>query len=495
MPVFSLPSSFGIGDFGPGAKAFVDFLYRSGQKYWQLLPLSPTERKSGHSPYSSFSGMGINALFISPEMLAEENLLSAEKLKAYKLPFSKTIEYGKVEKIRKAICTDAYANYCKGSFTALDYDFKDYCRKQSYWLNDFALFVELKRHFRGLPWYKWPDEFRKRDKAALKEFESLHEEGIDRIKWLQFMGARQWKKLRHYANSKGIEVFGDLPFYVSYDSADVWADPEMFCLDKDGNMSGVAGVPPDYFSKTGQLWNMPTYNWEVLKETNYIWWLNRIRKNLELFDIIRLDHFRAFESYWQVPGGERTAENGKWLKGRGAHFFNIVKDQFGALPFIAEDLGDYMEDVYRFRNEIGLPGMKLLQFAWGPNMPVSVDAAHNYPLNCVVYTGTHDNNTTKGWFKTETSAADRLRLQNYTGIKVNAKNASLVLSRIAYASVAQTAILPIQDILGLDAQARINTPGASKDNWLWRLQQNALSPETEKHLYSWVQMYNRLQLF
>lgn len=495
MPFFSLPSAFGIGDFGPRAKAFVDFLNRSGQKYWQLLPLSPTEKKSGHSPYSSFSGMGINALFISPEMLVKENLLSVEKLKTYKLPFSKTIEYGKVEKIKKAMCMEAYTNYCKGSFATLTYEFKDYCRKQAYWLNDFALFVELKRHFRGQPWHKWPNEYKKRNKAALEAFEGLHEDGINRVKWLQFISARQWDQLRYYANSKGIKLFGDLPFYVSYDSADVWANPEMFCLGQDGNMIGIAGVPPDYFSKIGQLWNMPTYNWEVLKGTNYAWWLNRIRKNLELFDTIRLDHFRAFESYWQVPAGENTAENGKWLKGPGSHFFNVVKDQFGELPFVAEDLGDYMEDVYRFREEIGLPGMKLLQFAWGENMPVSVDAPHNYPLNCVVYTGTHDNNTTKGWFKTETSPADRTRLYNYTGIKLNAGNASLVLGRIAYASVAQTAILPIQDVLGLDTQTRINTPGSSTNNWLWRLPQDSISAETEKHLYRRVQMYNRLQLF
>jgi len=495
LPVFSLPSHYGIGDFGPGTESFIDLLARSGQKYWQLLPLSPTERQSGHSPYSSFSGMGVNVLFISPEYLVKEHLLSAEKLNTYRLPQTRHIDYKSVEKIKRAICIEAYGNFCKGNFTALNYEFKDFCRKTAYWLNDVALFVTLKRHFKSQPWYKWPEEYKKRNTDAIARFSNHHQDNLMRVKWLQFIISRQWKHIRHYANTKGIRIFGDLPFYVSYDSADVWANPEMFCLDDDGRMTGVAGVPPDYFSKTGQLWNMPTYNWGILRKDNYKWWMDRIRKNLELFDIVRLDHFRAFHTYWQVPANEVTAQNGQWIEGPGKDFFDKVRNEFGELPFVAEDLGENMDAVYSFREQLGLPGMKLLQFAWGNNMPVSVDAPHNYPPNCVVYTGTHDNNTTKGWFKNEMQPADKKRLAEYCGITPTKANIDNILTRIAYASVAETAILPLQDLLGYDKQARINTPGSSKNNWLWRLPQNTLSQKLEQKLLQHAAIYNRLLLF
>jgi 4-alpha-glucanotransferase len=289
----------------------------------------------------------------------------------------------------------------------------------------------------------------------------------------------------------GISMIGDLPFYISYDSADVWATKEIFSLSENGQISHVAGVPPDYFSKEGQLWGMPTFNWNVLKRNNYEWWVTRIKKNLELVDLLRIDHFRALAEYWEVPARELTAVNGQWKTGPGEHFFKVLKKKIGSLPFVAEDLGDNMEVVYRLREKIGLPGMKVLQFAFGENMAQAVDAPHNFNSNCIVYTGTHDNNTTVGWYKQEITPEDRKRLESYSNTKVNSENVHDVLSRIAFASVAKTVILPMQDILGLDEQARLNKPGTGQGNWVWQLKAEQLTDAIEQKLKNWTIFYNR----
>jgi malto-oligosyltrehalose synthase/4-alpha-glucanotransferase len=491
LPVFSLPAKFGIGDCGPAAYRFADFLFHSNQKYWQVLPLSPVDEKDAWSPYSSISGMAGNALFISPELLAEDGLLTTMEIERFESAGDR-VDYESVVKNKDELFSTAYRRFKARTSLTLQKDFEIFCETERRWLDNFALFVVIKNHFNGQAWSEWPNEYKNKENSALQQFEYEYSEDVEKTKWLQYIFARQWQKLKRYCNNLGVKLIGDLPFYVSYDSVAVWQHPELFCLDQDRNMTGISGVPPDYFSETGQLWNMPTYNWARMKADNYNWWINRLQKNLQQFDLLRIDHYRAFEAYWEVATDEETAQTGRWIKGPGMDFFNTVKGRLGTLPFIAEDLGNNMEDVYVLREKTGLPGMKVLQYAWGENIPMSVDIPHNYPLHCIVYTGTHDNNTTTGWYKDETKNEDRKRMKKYLGLEVTQKNVHKVLARLAYASVAQTAILPLQDVLGLDENERINTPGTGKDNWRWRLKEDLLSHKTEKQLREWAKLYNRL---
>lgn len=489
--VSSLPSYYGIGDLGPGAYSFADFLHRSGQSYWQLLPLNPIAASDSFSPYSSISSMAGNVLLISPDMLEKAGLLSTEDLRI-DTPFSTSLtEYKRVADIKNELLAKAYDRYQNGTFTSLQQEYKAFCDEEQYWLNDFALYVALKERFDSQPWYKWPDEYKFRDIESLNRFSLENASDIDRIKWLQFIFNLQWKTLKDYCNHMGVELLGDIPFYISYDSVDVWSNREIFSLDEAGNVTGVAGVPPDYFSEDGQLWGMPTFNWEKIKDTDYDWWIKRLKRNLILFDLIRLDHFRAFAEYWEVPSGETTAKNGKWLPGPGQSFFAAINQSLGKLPFVAEDLGDNMDKVYELREKVRLPGMKVLQFAFGKDIAISVDIPHNYPSNCIVYTGTHDNNTIIGWYINESTAEDRKRLEEYTGCKVTIENVHNVLIRVAYASIAQTVIIPLQDILGLDEQSRMNTPGAKENNWLWRFSGDQLTAEAEQKLRRMTQIYGR----
>ena len=491
LAISSLPSSFGVGDMGPQAKAFARALSRSRQKYWQILPLNPTEAGSGHSPYSSYSSMGGNPLLISPELLAEEGLLTKEQLEQYHLPSTDMADYMQAQHLKDKLLDLAYEEFSRPGHHSSNRAFEFFCEKEAYWLNDMALYLVLKQHQNGKPWHQWEEHYKRSEHQALEKFSTEHVKQIRKVKWLQYVFLEQWKSLRDYANGLGVQLFGDMPFYVSYDSVDVWAHPDIFCLDKNFSMTGIAGVPPDYFSEDGQFWGMPTFNWTLLKEQNYDWWVLRLRKNLELFDLLRIDHFRAFQEYWQVPAGEVTARKGEWIPGPGKDFFDIMKKELGVLPFVAEDLGDKMEPVYDLRDEIGLPGMKVLQFAWGENMPRSVDIPHNHQQNTIVYTGTHDNNTTIGWYLEETNRGDHERMHHYMGIKVKQKNIHEILSRLAYSSVARIAMLPLQDILGLGAESRMNTPGKAEGNWLWRLKPGQLTPDMEAMLRDWVETYNR----
>lgn len=491
LPIFSLPSPFGTGDFGPEAKKFANFLFKSGQKYWQVLPLNPSELGCGHSPYCSPSSIACNTLFISPELMAEEGLLNADELKSYQTPLLDKIDYELSERVKNNLCDEAYHNFITRNFTGMNYQFQAFCRKHAYWLNDYALYSVLKNHFNGESWNRWPDKFKNREKQELARFELKHEDDINKVKWLQYIVARHQEQLKRYCNNLGIKLFGDLPFYVNYDSVDVWSHPKLFCLDETGTVMGMAGVPPDYFCAEGQLWRMPTYNWEELKKNNYDWWITRLRENLELFDLVRLDHFRAFVEYWQVPMGEETAINGEWHKGPGIEFFNTAKETLGSLPFVAEDLGVNMDEVYVLRKKTAMPGMKVIQFAWGENMPQSVDIPHNYPHNCVAYTGTHDTSTISGWYRYETEKKHRKRMKKYLGRTINKNNAHKILSRMLYASVADTVILPMQDILGCDEKARINSPGTLEGNWQWRLLPELITPKIKMRLKNLVQLFNR----
>ena len=488
LPITSLASSFGIGDLGPESKKFIGFLRRARQTYWQILPLNPISEQQAFSPYSSISSFAGNILLISPELLAAEGWLSKNALREHIVWPTGSVRYNEATYIRKNLFNVAYGNFKKSKSQG---SFKIFCTQESYWLDDFARYVILKEQQSQKPWYAWPEPYRARDKIAMAKFSEDFYEPIRYVKWQQFIFFQQWFALKRYANGLGIKMFGDLPFYVSYDSADVWSHPDIFSIDKKGKMEKIAGVPPDYFNKNGQLWGMPVFKWDVLEKSNYDWWLRRIRKNMELFDLLRLDHFRAFAGYWEVPANEKTAIRGKWKSGPGITFFQFLKEKLGTLPFVAEDLGDINEAVHTLRKHFNLPGMKVLQFAFGDSMPQSDYIPHNYRDDFFVYTGTHDNNTTRGWFRQNASKKEKEHVSKYVGRTVSEKNIHLELSRLAYSSVAKTVILPIQDVLGLNEKGRINTPATTENNWSWRLHENDLTLQAADQLSEWSTLFNR----
>lgn len=489
LHISSLPSCYGIGDFGAEAFKFADLLADARQKYWQILPLNPTEEASMHSPYSSCSSMAGNPLLISPDLLANEGLLDEDELKSKTLKAKSKVDFPAVQKLKKNLLHKAFVRFKKQGLNTAD--FEAFCNAEQDWLDDFALYTTLKKEFGNLPWYKWPEEYKLRNGQALQKFADSKDADLLEAKWIQFTFSKQWHSLKSYCNGINISLFGDMPFYISYDSADVWAHREIFSLDDSANMTGVAGVPPDYFNADGQLWGMPVFRWDVLKKQEYKWWIDRIRKNAELFDILRFDHFRAFSSYWEVPANEETARNGEWKPGPGNHFFETVERQLGKIPFVAEDLGDIDQPVYDLRDAFKLPGMKVLQFAFGDDMPQSLNIPHLYKENFFVYTGTHDNNTSVGWFENDADDISKDNLKEYLGRKVNGGNVHLELSRLAYSSVAQTVILPVQDIIGLDANARMNSPATTEGNWDWRLLPGELTGSHISMLRNWTIKFGR----
>lgn len=491
MHITSLPSAFGVGDLGKEAFAFADFLHRSNQKYWQLLPLNPTEEGQGNSPYSSLSSKAGNPLLISPELLVEDGLLNAEELQEYHLPCEAQTNFAEAHRVKDELFEKAWQTFKAGEFNNLKHAFKEFCNAEATWLDDFALFMLLKNMNEGKPWFQWSEEYKLRKHEAMQQLAQEKADDVEKIKWLQFIFSMQWKKLRDYCNEHNIQLFGDMPFYISYDSVDVWSDREIFAIDDDGKMTGVAGVPPDAFSADGQLWGMPVFKWDVLKQRNYDWWIQRFKRNMELFDVVRLDHFRAFNDYWEVPANEATAKHGEWKIGPGADLFNIALKELGSLPFIAEDLGDINDAVYELRDQFNLPGMKILQFAFGEDVQDSIHAPHNYKENFIVYTGTHDNNTVRGWFRTEVDDDNRKRIEEYLGNTVAEENIHTALEKLAYNSVAKTVILPMQDVLALDESARMNKPSSGENNWGWRMLPNQLTDEIEKMLKEWTEVYKR----
>jgi 4-alpha-glucanotransferase len=490
LHITSLPSPFGIGDFGPRAFAFVDFLKSNHQQYWQILPLTATEPAQHYSPYSATSCMAGNTLLISPELLAKDKLVARSLINKYKIVNNGKANFKEASKAKSNILENAYENFQTVKPADLHNAFEKFIKKENYWLSDYALYVTLKNKHNQNPWYMWPDQFKLRDAESLQQFIKDHKNELRKEKWFQFIFYKQWHSLKQYLHTKNIRIFGDLPFYVSYDSADVWANPKYFSLNKNGDMVGVAGVPPDYFNNNGQLWGMPVFRWDALKKNNYDWWITRIKKNMELYDLLRFDHFRAFSSYWDVPVAEKTAKFGKWKQGPGNDFFNEVKKEFPSMPFVAEDLGDIDNNVHLLRDAFSLPGMKVLQFGFGDNMPVSDHAPHNFKTNFVAYTGTHDNNTTCGWFEENANSIIKKNIKIYFGKNITRNNIHLALIREVYASVARIAIIPMQDLFGLDEKARINMPASTDNNWQWRLKNDQLKkiPPTFKE---WIMLFNR----
>lgn len=490
----SLPGSFGIGDLGSSAYEFVDFLVKSGQQLWQILPLGPTGW--GNSPYMCFSAFAGNPLLISPERLVERGWLSADDWTS--LPdwiplqeiFPGRISYELVIPFKQAIFQRAWQGFKTNATAEQQQAFQTFCAEQETWLKDYALFMVLKDRYKGAEWSTWDPALARRHPEALAQVEL---EAVDEIlfhKFLQFVFNEQWLALRRYANGYGVRILGDIPIYVAYNSADVWLDQRLFDLDTTGQPVRVAGVPPDYFSETGQRWGNPLYNWEAMKASGYQWWIDRIQATLRWVDGLRIDHFRGFESYWAVPVEEATAIRGEWLKGPGSDLFHALKSALGDLPIIAEDLGDITPEVLQLRDEFGFPGMKILLFAFGsgsenPYLP------HCYSSNCVVYTGTHDNNTTVGWFYDQLSDWERDEVRRYLG-DLSSEGIHWDLIRLALESVADLAIIPLQDVMGLGSDSFMNKPGRMGDNWAWRYTSEMLTPIITERLAEMTMTHNRI---
>ena len=474
LHISSLPSNFGIGDLGPNAYHFVDFLAKTKQHYWQMLPLNPTDGVYGHSPYSSNSAYAANILFISPELLSREGWLSAEELDNPK--FSQdSVDYESVVAYKNKLFDLAYEHFKKDQKNQVEY--KEFCMKNSFWLDDYALFLVLKNHFKLDNWTKWPIEVKAREKSVLDKFKQQYQDAIEKIKFLQYVFFKQWFALKSYCHQKRVRIIGDIPIYVNDDSVDVWTNSELFKLNGNKEPEFVAGVPPDYFSETGQRWGNPVYDWEKLKETRYSWWGQRIKHNLKLFDVVRIDHFRGLVAYWQIPAAETTAVKGEWTAVPTDDFLSTLKQTFPQLPIIAEDLGIITPDVTAAMKKFELPGMKILLFAFDGELEKHPYIPENYVENCVVYTGTHDNNTVRGWFEMEASEETKNKLFNYIGRKIPIYELSWEMIQLAMTSIADTAIFPLQDVLRLGNEARMNKPGTKTGNWKWRLLPDALSDE------------------
>jgi 4-alpha-glucanotransferase len=486
----SLPSDYGIGDMGSGAYRFVDFLAAAKQRFWQILPLSPTEPAHGNSPYYSSSAFAGNPLLISPEILYREGLLTeAELASTTRFPRG-NVDYGSVGTHKRELLSTAFQHF-QGKEPSHEYG--TYCSENAYWLNDYALFKALKSHHRGAAWNEWPQEHRDRHPESLAAMERHLHGTIEQEKFCQYIFAKQWKLLRQYCNDRGIQIIGDLPIYVTYDSADLWSHPELFKLDEDKRPLAVAGVPPDYFSETGQLWGNPVYRWDELREKGYEWWEQRIIHNLRMFDLIRVDHFRGFVAYWEVPAHAKDAREGKWVEAPAEDFFDHLKKNISPLPIIAEDLGVITPDVEEVMRHFGFPGMKLLVFAFGDDLPINPYIPHNLERNCVAYTGTHDNNPVRGWIEEEASFEEKSRLFQYLGREVPANELPWEMVRLVMMSVANTVIFPMQDILGLGGETRMNRPATAKGNWQWRLRDELLSGSVAGELAEMTSIYGRSQ--
>ena len=462
----SLPSRYGIGDLGDGAYQFVDFLAAARQQLWQVLPLGPTGY--GDSPYQSFSAFAGNPLLISPDRLVTEGFLPAEAVAAAPTLPTAEVDFGPVIEYKGALLREAYAYYKANGSASQGEAFARFCANTAYWLDDFALFMALKNHHReqdGGVWNKWPADIAKRQKRAMKQWTEQLRDEVELHKFQQFLFYKQWLELKTYANGKGIRIIGDIPIFVAYDSADVWSHPDLFYLKKDGSPSVVAGVPPDYFSETGQRWGNPLYRWDKMAEDAYGWWAQRIHMNLVQADIVRIDHFRGFEGYWEIPAEEPTAVVGQWVKGPGIPFFEAIQERLGGdLPIIAEALGVITPEVEELRDRFNFPGMKILQFAFGGEQN-SDFLPYNYTRNAVVYTGTHDNETTLGWYL-NASEEERDHVRRF--LAVSGRDIVWDLIRQAYASVAVMAVIPMQDMFVLGNEARMNFPGKEGGWWRWR---------------------------
>ena len=473
--ITSLPGSFGVGDVGPEARRFVDFLTAAGQRYWQVLPLHPTQDGAGHSPYSSSSAYAGNPLLISPEDMVEQGLLEADAVTTWRRPEEEgTARFDWALSAKMTLCAQIQKRLNSGALPESEKDFRAFCRAQSAWLDGFALFAAAKEYFGPhRSWIQWPEGLRQRQPEALKWWRHQLAESVELHKLTQYIFFSQWRRLHAYCQHKNVAIMGDVPIYVDFESADVWSHPEFFKLDASFQPPVVAGVPPDYFSATGQRWGNPVYDWARLAQDGFTWWASRLQGELELCDVLRLDHFRGFSACWEVPVEHETAENGTWVSVPGAELFDQLQKKWGRLPFIAEDLGYITDDVRQLKKRYALPGMALLVFAFDGD-PHNAFLPENHESNLVAYTGTHDTNTVRGWFEEEATPEQRELLQRYFGRPVSADSVSQEMIQVVLDSRARTVVLPLQDVLGLGSAARMNVPAAPNGNWQWRVRPEML---------------------
>jgi 4-alpha-glucanotransferase len=493
----SLPGRYGVGDMGAEAYRFVDFLAAAGQGLWQVLPLGPTGY--GNSPYQCFSAFAGNTLLISPDLLVEQGLLAPEEVNDVPTFADGRVEYGEAIEFKERLLRKTFENFARANPAGVRGEFEKFKESSSAWLDDYALYRSLKRERGEVAWTDWEEPLIRRDSAALEEARARLRGEIEHVKFKQFLFFDQWTQLREYCHDKGIQIIGDIPIFVAHDSADVWAEPHLFKLDERGRPRFVAGVPPDYFSRTGQLWGNPIYDWERMQADGFKWWIARARAMLSLVDIIRIDHFRGFAAYWEIPGGDQTAERGSWVFAPGRDLFNAIKAELGTLPIIAEDLGFITPDVIELRDEFDFPGMRIFQFAFSSDA-TNKDLPHNYVRNTVVYTGTHDNDTAVGWFRSEPGGASSVRSAeqiererrfclDYLDSHGGEINWDFI--RAVFASAGDTALVPLQDALGLGSEARMNTPATMSGNWSWRFTDGALNEELSKRLRHLAELYGR----
>ncbi|MBD3167406.1 4-alpha-glucanotransferase [bacterium] len=483
----SLPGQTGIGELGSEAYGVLDWIAQAGFTLWQVLPLGPTGY--GDSPYQCFSAFAGNPYLISLERLVGWGWLDEGDIEPIGRLEQERVNYGAVIPLKVEVLDKAFAAWDQKAGSEERGRFDHFYETNRDWLDDYALFSSLKQFHDGKPWNQWPEHHRDRDTFALEEVRRELNDRLRRAQWMQYIFNRQWQDLRAHAADLGLAIMGDMPIFVAYDSADVWANREKFHLDADGNPTVVAGVPPDYFSATGQRWGNPLYRWEVHRDEDFAWWQARIRRALEQFDLIRIDHFRGFAACWEIPADEPTAVNGRWVDAPGDEFFTSLQRSMGSLPLVAEDLGEITSDVIELRKKYGLPGMGILQFAWKGG-PSNAFLPHNHERNSVVYTGTHDNNTTLGWWDEEADDDIRKAIADYIGHDVTDPTGDML--RMAFASVADTAVVPMQDVLRLDETAKMNRPGIETGNWSWRVNRDHLTPEIAREMRGMIKRYNRL---
>ncbi|MFA5975210.1 MAG: 4-alpha-glucanotransferase [Elusimicrobiota bacterium] len=487
----SLPGPYAIGDVGPAAYAFADFLAASGQRWWQVLPIGPLGK--GNSPYLSFSAFAGNYLLISPELLARDGWLDSSDLASLHGPSHEKVDYEAARDIKQRCLWRAFDRFAIASSAASRRGFESFCRQEAFWLEDYALFSALRYHHPGKEWVEWETELRERHPKALAAARRDWARDIQFHRFVQWQFARQWKALRRYASQRGVGLIGDVPIFVSLDSADVWVHQNLFKLRPNGKPEVVAGVPPDYFSATGQLWGNPHYRWEAHQRQGYRWWLERLGQTFRFFEAVRIDHFIGFVRYYEVPGNALTAENGSYRPGPGAAFFKAIFRRMGPVQLIAEDLGKITPEVKTLRDQFHLPGMKVLQFAFGSDPEACEYLPHHYPPNAAVYTGTHDNDTTAGWFHhLEASGHEKERAFALQYLHSDGREIHWDMIRAAFQSVANTAIVPLQDVLGLGSDARMNRPGIAKGNWEWRLRPAALTPPLARRLRALARTCGRI---
>ncbi|MBN1817588.1 MAG: 4-alpha-glucanotransferase [Sedimentisphaerales bacterium] len=486
----SLPGNYGAGDLGPQAFRFADFLSRAGQHYWQVLPINPTSPLGRYSPYDCYSAFAGNPLLIDPEELYREGWLSKKDIADAAVPSTDRAQFQAAHRIKRRLFQAAFQRVSQSTTVRAKFD--QFVRENQDWLEDFVLFVALRRRFRRNPWTQWPRQLRDRSKPALKQAAEELKNELACERFLQFIFYRQYFKLRAYCHSRGVRIIGDIPIYVQHDSADVWACPDAFQLRSDKRPQYIAGVPPDYFSRTGQLWGNPVYNWDWLKKSHFHWWMRRIRHNLRLFDQVRIDHFRGLIAYWRVPAGHKNAIRGKWIHVPYQDFFKEMLQRFPSAPVIAEDLGNITPDVRQAIIDYNFPCMRVLQFAFGGDPAKNIHRPYLHVENGLVYTGTHDNNTTRGWFENDLTAEQKKNLIAFLGGRIRTDEIAWELIRQAMMSVAKIAVIPMQDVLNLDGRARMNHPGKKRGNWLWRMRPGAASKSVAHRFRALVAASGRL---